>query len=405
MKQAWPPRQTWPPPAPVHETPPSSPTLTELKASLQQCASPRDGNDKSYSFMSAGVSTSTPPSLNDDVIAATKTLVFMTCLAPLLLVLVLYHTCADALAGTFTLLATLLIPAKTNSRGALSPTNRRDQRPALVFPGCGCYVFWQLGMVQFLVERYDLRGVKIAANGGGAVCAAFMLALEANAPGYPPPAACVVRKRARAMQKAIDLGIDHKRLSQIFKNLLDEFLPGMDHLAMGHDRIAIGFRTLQCRPLPVLYPAFCASFRSREDFAQVVVAASCTAPIASWKPLRALRTALASDGVNALSLWCLLTYPLALMTRNGAAPGSMHPLSTLVAAWNFPVLNLIFKGSNACSKRTWVAPSPSVVWPHRLVAPTRAQTAALWAAGYERGRRLDAENAFAALDAPRRAVA
>ena len=338
------PRQAWPPPAPAKPPDsPSSPTLKELKASLQLCASPKNGDDKSYSYLTAGVSTPTQPSLLDDLKASTRTLLLVTLLSPLLLLLIVYHTFADMIAGTLTAFISLLVPAKKNSRGAVSPTKRRDQRPSIVFPGCGCYVFWQLGMTQFLVERYDLRGVKIVGNGSGAVCAAAILAMESGVPGYPPPAACVVRKRARAMQKAIDQSIDSIRLSQILRTLLEEHLPSSDHLSLGHDRIAVGMRTLQCRPLPCLYPAFVSQYRSREDFAQVVVAASATAPgIASWKPFRSLRTGVASDGVNALSLWSLVTYSIALVCRKASAPLKAHPLSSLVAAWNFPVLNLIF---------------------------------------------------------------
>ena len=241
--------------------------------------------------------------------------------------------------------------------------------------------------------------------GSGAVCAAAILAMESGVPGYPPPAACVVRKRARAMQKGIDQKIDSIRLSQILRVLLEEHLPSSDHLSLGHDRIAVGMRTLQCRPLPCLYPAFVSQYRSREDFAQVVVAASATAPgIASWKPFRSLRTGVASDGVNALSLWSLVTYALALLCRKASAPLKAHPLSALVAAWNFPVLNLIFARSSTRHSRVWVAPTPSVLL-HRFVAPSRAQAASLWARGYEEGRRLDAKGAFGALECPRRAVA
>ncbi|CAH0375838.1 unnamed protein product, partial [Pelagomonas calceolata] len=400
------PRQAWPPPAPSKPPDsPSSPTLKELKASLQLCASPKNGDDKTYSYLTAGVSTPTQPSLIDDLKASTRTLLLVTVLSPLLLLLIVYHTLADAIAGTLTAFISLLVPAKKNSRGAVSPTKRRDQRPSIVFPGCGCYVFWQLGMCQFLVERYDLRGVKIVGNGSGAVCAAAILAMESGVPGYPPPAACVVRKRARAMQKAIDQSIDSIRLSQILRTLLEEHLPSSDHLSLGHDRIAVGMRTLQCRPLPCLYPAFVSQYRSREDFAQVVIAASATAPgIASWKPFRSLRTGVASDGVNALSLWSIVTYALALLCRKASAPLKAHPLSSLVAAWNFPVLNLIFARSSTCPARVWVAPTPSLLL-HRFVAPSRSQAASLWSRGYEEGRRLDAQGAFGALECPRRAVA
>ena len=395
----------WPPPAPARADSPSSPTLKELKASLQLCASPKNGDDKTYSYLTAGVSTPTQPSIIDDLKASGKTLLMVTLLSPVLLILIAYHTFADMIAGTLSAIVSLLVPAKINSRGAVSPTKRRDQRPCLVFPGCGCYVFWQLGMVQFLVERYDLRGVKIVGNGSGAVCAAAILAMESGVPGYPPPAACVVRKRARAMQKQIDQKIDSVRLSQILRTLLEEHLPSSDHLSLGHDRIAVGMRTLQCRPLPCLYPSFCSQYRSREDFAQVVVAASATAPgIASWKPFRSLRKGVASDGVNALSLWSLVTYALALLCRKASAPLKAHPLSSLVAAWNFPVLNLIFARSSTCPARVWVAPTPSLLL-HRFVAPSRAQAASLWSRGYEEGRRLDAKGAFGELECPRRAVA
>ena len=100
-----------------------------------------------------------------------------------------------------------------------------------------------------------LRGVKIVGNGSGAVCAAAILAMESGVPGYPPPAACVVRKRARAMQKGIDQKIDTIRLSQILRVLLEEHLPSSDHLSLGHrphrrgyENVAVPTATLSCIP-------------------------------------------------------------------------------------------------------------------------------------------------------------
>ena len=109
------PRQAWPPPAPSKPPDsPSSPTLKELKASLQLCASPKNGDDKTYSYLTAGVSTPRPPSLIDDLKASGKTLMLLTVLSPLLLILILYHTLADAIAGTLSAIVSLLIPAKKN---------------------------------------------------------------------------------------------------------------------------------------------------------------------------------------------------------------------------------------------------------------------------------------------------
>ena len=187
------------------------------------------------------------------------------------------------------------------------------------------------------------------------------------------------------MQKGIDQKIDTIRLSQILRTLLEEHLPSSDHLSLGHDRIAVGMRTLQCRPLPCLYPAFVSQYRSREDFAQVVVAASATAPGIVLEALSfSLRTGVASDGGQCSLTLGIVTYSLALLARKASAPLKAHPLSALVAAWNFPVLNLIFARSSTCHSRVWVAPTPSVLL-HRFVAPSRAQAASLWARGYEEG--------------------
>lgn len=37
-----------------------------------------------------------------------------------------------------------------------------QEHTTLVLPGTCAYLFWQLGMIQYLCEHFDTRGVKLA---------------------------------------------------------------------------------------------------------------------------------------------------------------------------------------------------------------------------------------------------
>ena len=73
---------------------------------------------------------------------------YVVVLLPLLVVYTVVCTFLDAVAA---IVSTTPEPASL----------RRDARPELVFPGTCTWVFWQLGMVQYLVERYDLKDVRV----------------------------------------------------------------------------------------------------------------------------------------------------------------------------------------------------------------------------------------------------
>ena len=140
------PRQAWPRP---RRPSPGQPVVAYFKRAQGLAPAVRVAQERrrqTYSYLTAGVSTPTQPSLIDDLKASTRTLLLVTLLSPLLLLLIVYHTFADMIAGTLTAFISLLVPAK---RIAEEPSPRLKEGTSdrrLVFPGCGCYVFWQLGM-------------------------------------------------------------------------------------------------------------------------------------------------------------------------------------------------------------------------------------------------------------------
>ena len=111
---------------------------------------------------------------------------YVAVLLPALLVYTVVCTFLDAVAA---------VVSRTPAPAAL----RRDARPELVFPGTCTWVFWQLGMVQYLVERYDLKDVRVVGTSSGAVSAAAILLLE-----HGDPSAAEVRKRAQRLHASLD---------------------------------------------------------------------------------------------------------------------------------------------------------------------------------------------------------
>jgi predicted acylesterase/phospholipase RssA len=100
--------------------------------------------------------------------------------------------------------------------------------PVLVFPGTCTYIFYQLGMTQYLAERKDLRGVKVAGTSSGAVCAGIILAFEEE------PNAAGVRRKANEIFSIIETSMKPilfspysfmGRLGCVLEDMLPQLLP------------------------------------------------------------------------------------------------------------------------------------------------------------------------------------
>ena len=120
-----------------------------------------------HPWSSAGVETTARSSWSwrACAIAALWCGLYVVVLLPALVVYTVVCTFLDAVAA---------VVSRTPAPAPL----RRDARPELVFPGTCTWVFWQLGMVQYLVERYDLRDVRVVGTSSGAVAAAAILTLK-----------------------------------------------------------------------------------------------------------------------------------------------------------------------------------------------------------------------------------
>ena len=144
------PRPSWPPPAPAR----GQPVVAYFKRAQAPCyssASPKNGDDKTYSYLTVegrdAYTTNNnrrPEGLGQNTTPGNVALT-------VLLLPIVYHTLADMIAGTLSAIVFYSYRQNAVLESRLSD-ERRDQRPCLVFPGCGCYVFWQLGMVQFLAR-------------------------------------------------------------------------------------------------------------------------------------------------------------------------------------------------------------------------------------------------------------
>ena len=102
-----------------------------------------------HPWSSAGVQTTARAwSWRACAVAALWCGLYVVVLLPALVVYTVVCTFLDAVAA---------VVSRTPAPAPL----RSDARPELVFPGTCTWVFWQLGMVQYLVERYDLRDVRV----------------------------------------------------------------------------------------------------------------------------------------------------------------------------------------------------------------------------------------------------
>merc|ERR1719215_1112864 len=74
----------------------------------------------------------------------------------------------------------------------------KDEDVTFAIPGTCLYAMWQLGMVQYVCERFETRKCKIAAVSSGALGIAVMLALEKVAEGAKSDQEAAERVRRRA---------------------------------------------------------------------------------------------------------------------------------------------------------------------------------------------------------------
>ena len=362
------------------------------------CASPASA--ERHPWPNAGVKTTAAAwSWRACAVAALWCGLYVVVLLPALVVYTVVCTFLDAVAA---------VVSRTPAPAPL----RRDARPELVFPGTCTWVFWQLGMVQYLVERYDLRDVRVVGTSSGAVSAAAILLLE-----HGDPSAAEVRRRAQKLHRSLDNKLERitghplayvGRLDGVLAELLDETLP-RDDAAYRTDRVLIGLRRWTWTPLPSLAPAVSQRFTDRLDFTRAALASANAPPIASLRPAIRYAGAWCADGVNAFSLWCAVPYMCAVMrgaavaapreTVNGAAA---LPWNHIYAAWNWPVLDHVL--SMTQGRRYFVTPTAGGhVDLSRLLLVSRRWVATLWADGYRHATALDAGGYFEGM-APRRAV-
>lgn len=285
-----------------------------------------------------------------------------------------------------------------------------DARPELVFPGTCTWVFWQLGMAQYLVERYDLRRVRVIGTSSGAVAAAAILLLE-----HGDASAAEVRRRAQELHASLDNKLERitrhplayvGRLDGVMAALLHEALP-RDDAAFRTDRILIGLRRWTWTPLPALAPAVSQRFSGRADFTRAALASANALPLASIRPAVRYADAWCADGVNAFSLWCAVPYLCALM-RGAAAAAPREtvngrkflPWAHIYAMWNWPVLDHVLRRTRG--RRYFVTPTAGGnIRLERILLVSRRWVAELWADGYRHAAQLDASCYFEGL-APRR---
>ncbi|CAE8589401.1 unnamed protein product [Polarella glacialis] len=157
----------------------------------------------------------------------------------------------------------------------------KDDEVTLVLPGTCAYVFWQLGMVQYISERFDTRGVKLAGVSSGAIGAVLLLALEEAAarPG-PGAASSKVRRRAQEVFKLVERAsspvVKHPlgfllRLGSVLDKVAAEVIP--EKCPEGN-RVRVGVRRVAGGLVPALVPGVVTGFKNREDLKEAVLASS-----------------------------------------------------------------------------------------------------------------------------------
>lgn len=285
----------------------------------------------------------------------------------------------------------------------------------LVLPGTCAYVFWQLGMMQYLCERFDTRKVKFAGVSSGAIAAMLALALEEAATKTPERPAEAVRARAHEIFQLVEQRSAHlvgwplgfiARLGTVLEGLAAEILPpNLDYLVLSQ-RLRVGVRRLACSAaLPALVPDVIAEFSSRDELEDAVLASSSVWLITRVFPCRYVprKAAFCSDGVNPFSLYCFIDYLRQMRGGVGAcmatrtAPALTHSggLDRIYAIWNCTVMRLLLPSHG---KHIWVTPTLGGRLNVRFCLRVSGWfIAEQWRQGYAHARDLDSQGHWALL--------
>ena len=253
-----------------------------------------------------------------------------------------------------------------------------ESQVTLVLPGTCAYLFWQLGMIQYICEHFDTRNAKLAGVSSGAISAAMLLQMEeigaaaatsCDSNNSGRCAAEAVRRRAhetfaiieersaKVMQSPLSFWC---RLGSLMEDLAPTLLPEGDTIALG-SRLKIGVRRLATdRFIPAMVPDVLTSFTSREELLDRLLASSNVWLVVSLQPCRYVPSlgAFCSDGVNPYSIYCFFDY--VWQRLNGqyeiSAPKHMHAgiFDRIYAIWNCTVMKVMLPSSG---RNIWISPT------------------------------------------------
>ncbi|CAK0851481.1 unnamed protein product [Prorocentrum cordatum] len=326
---------------------------------------------------------------------------------PFLLLFTAYNTFAETSAALINLVG-------RRQRHRLPP----NPAPTLVIPGTCAYIFWQLGMTQYICEKYDTSGARIVCTSSGASCAAMMLFLERA--GSTREA---VRAHARDAYGLIEQTLApifrHPmafwgRTAPVLKDLLQLLVPEVPTPEFAQDafpaeggRVVCGLRRISMRPVPNLVAEAKTAFESREDFVAAAVAASNVFGVVSPVPCRVHRGQFCSDGVNPFSLYCFVDYTVQWITgrfRTTAPPHIINgdrrwPWNHVYSMWNVGIMDALLPTERYAAERLyWLTPTVGghiqYQWALRFSGLFTYQQ---WTMGYRHARELDVKGYFKGL--------
>eukprot|EP00929_Paragymnodinium_shiwhaense_P071326 TRINITY_DN36279_c0_g2_i1.p1 TRINITY_DN36279_c0_g2~~TRINITY_DN36279_c0_g2_i1.p1 ORF type:complete len:394 (-),score=49.47 TRINITY_DN36279_c0_g2_i1:122-1303(-) len=284
----------------------------------------------------------------------------------------------------------------------------RDDDIVLVMPGTCAYVFWQLGMVQYIAENFDTSNVRLAGVSSGAIASCLLLHLEAAAAKGAEVTAC---ERVRHCAQELFAKVEElclpvltwpmgflARLGGILETLAADVTP--TDLASANRRLRIGARRLSWFPLPALVPQVISQFNDTSDIANAVLASSTVWLIVKAMPVTFVRQLgiYCSDGVNPFSFFCFFEYAVQAckgLTARAAPKQTWTGLGFIYAVWNCGVMREMLPRRG---RHIWVTPTVGghldIRYALRLSSWFLAEQ---WESGYRHAAELDAEGYWAPL--------
>eukprot|EP00931_Biecheleriopsis_adriatica_P051436 TRINITY_DN29833_c0_g1_i1.p1 TRINITY_DN29833_c0_g1~~TRINITY_DN29833_c0_g1_i1.p1 ORF type:complete len:431 (-),score=34.73 TRINITY_DN29833_c0_g1_i1:229-1416(-) len=353
-------------------------------------------------WQESGISSKAKPwSLSLTLGGALLGLCLALILLPPLILLALLLTLSEALHSFITACTN-----KARHIGGQEEIEGDDQHITLVLPGLCGYIFWQLGMLQYICERFDTSNVKLAGVSSGAIGAALLLALEEAAakPG-PEPEAMKVRRRAQEVFQLVEKScapiVGHPlgfvtRLGSVLDAMMDILPQG----PIPDGRVRIGVRRFVLSPCPSLVPGVVHCFRSREELMTAIQASSTVWLVVRAWPFRWVNSlrSFCSDGVHIFSITWLLEYAQHLWdgTASRTGPHAAHPgLGRLYAAYNCGAMKLLLPHRGL---KIWVTPTVGEHLDVKYCARFSGWfIAEQWRQGYVHARDLDAQGHFQGL--------